>query len=307
MVSYWIGNNGNVYVKGNDGSVSDLGKLVRQLDGGVDAEFGSAEGKQIANPSGDKNNTNTNNNNNSGAVDRDAAERANLLARITGRGGEIQAIYDALFGDLTNLVRARDTELESQYGDQLKEATKTYTDAIPEIEGSYAAIGAADSTDQSDAKDGAKEGFDSTTNTIKKNKEKDKAALGQYKREQEAKFTADKDSANRAVQSAGETTDVGALRGFANDLDQNISTANVTRATLGTDGAARQEISNLTGDNGRYQAATNALDDVIKSSMSGAVKAAAVDAITDASGLSDQEKQKIRQQYGDVYAEQSAL
>lgn len=236
-----------------------------------------------------------------------AALRNTLKSRIAGRGGEIEAIYNALFGDLDALLRSRDAELEDQYGGQLKKATETYTEAIPQIENSYAAIGSGDSTDNSDAKTKAKKGFDETTETIGKNKQKDKAALGQYGNEQRAKFTADKASAQRAITSSNDTTDVDALRGLDNDLSQNISQAGVTRATLAPDASARQAITGLTGDNGRYDAAINALDSIIKSSMSGSVKAAAVKAVTDAGGLSDEEKQKVQQTYGNVYAEQAAL
>lgn len=242
-----------------------------------------------------------------GVVDRDAAMRNTLKSRIAGRGNEIEAIYNLLFGDLDALLKARDSELEEQYGDQLEKATAQYVDALPTIENSYAAIGSADSTDNTDAKSKAKKGFDETTETIGKNKAKDKAALGQYGNEQRAKFSADKESAQRAIQSSSETTDVDALRGLDNDLSGNISQAGVTRATLGTDGSARQAITSLTGDAGRFEAATNALDQIIKSSMSGAVKEAAVKAVTDAGGLSEDEKRRVQQTYGNVYAEQAAL
>jgi hypothetical protein len=41
--------------------------------------------------------------------------------------------------------------------------------------------------------------------------------------------------------------------------------------------------------------------------MSGAVKQAAVSAITDSAGLSEQEKKKVQETYGNVYEEQAAL
>ena len=241
------------------------------------------------------------------AVDPDAAQIADLRSRITGRGSEIADAYEILFGDLDKLLRSRSTELEEQYGDQLETASNTYAEAIPEIDASYAALGAYDSTNRGDARTKADKGFQETTKTIGKNKEKDLAALGQYGKEQRARFKADRDAANRAVSSAGETTDVDALRGLANDLDTNLSQTGVTRATLGTDGSARKELGKLTDDAGRYQAAVNALDSIINSSMSGAVKQAAVTAVTDAGGLSDVEKKKIQDTYGNVYSEQAAL
>lgn len=242
-----------------------------------------------------------------GVADPDAALRETLRREIMARGGDIDAVYASLFGELDNLVRSRDSELESQYGEQFKKAADTYAAALPEIENSYAAIGSADSTDQTDAKGKAKSGYEETTKTIGKNKEADKSKLGAYKREQEAKLSTDRDSAKRNVARAGETTDVDSLRSMRNDIEGNIDSAKVTKATLGTDGAARKEITNMTQDAGRYDAAVNALDGIIKSSMSGSVKEAAVKAIADNSGLSDEEKNKVNQMYGNTYAEQAAL
>jgi len=92
-----------------------------------------------------------------------------------------------------------------------------------------------------------------------------------------------------------------------NDVEGNIDTAKTTRATLGTDEGARGTVSALTADNGRFDAAVTALDSIIKSSMSGSVKDAAVQAVTDSAGLNDEEKKKIQQTYGNVYAEQASL
>lgn len=242
-----------------------------------------------------------------GSADEDAAARTQLRNEIMAKGGDIEAIYSALFGDLDNVVKSRDSELESQYGDQFKKAADQYAGALPTIENSYAALGSDSSTDSADAKTSAKKGFDDTTATIGKNKEADKAKLGQYRNEQAAKINADKESARTNLNRAGETTDVDALRTMRNDLESNLSNANVTRATLGTDGQAKKDLSALTSDSGRYDAAISSLDSIIKSSMSGAVKEAAVKAVTDNGGLSDDEKKKVQQTYGNVYAEQAAL
>ncbi len=241
------------------------------------------------------------------AVDPNIAIRKALQAEIQARGGDVESVYASLFGELDNLVKTRDAELEGEYGNQFKKAADTYAGALPEIETSYAAIGASDSTDQSDAKGKAKSGYEETTRVIGKNKADDKAKLGAYKNEQTAKVTTDRDTARRNVGRAGETTDVDALRTMRNDLETNIGNANVTKATLGSDGQARRDVSGLTADAGRYDQAINALDSIIKSSMSGSVKEAAVKAIADNSGLSEEEKTKVNQQYGNVYAEQAAL
>ena len=303
---YWIGADGNYYAKssGLEGVVN-LGKNPSQNQNAIELLNGL---DRIADPNppsapAPSGNTSTY----AAAPDPDIAVRNQLRAEIGGKGGELDAIYAALFGELDNLIRSRDAELEEQYGGQLKKATEEYTGAIPTIESSYAALGAGESTDQSDAKTKAKKGFDETTETIGKNKQADKAKLGQYGNEQRAKFSVDRDSAKRNIGRAGETEDVDALRSLRNDIEGNIDSARVSRASLGTDQGARGEVSRITADAGRFQSAMNALDSIIKSSMSGSVKQAAVEAITDSAGLSEEEKQRVRQQYGDVYAEQAAL
>jgi hypothetical protein len=238
---------------------------------------------------------------------KEAQERQALRGEISGFGGTIDELYEALFADLDNLVKARGTELEGQYGEQFDKASRQYAGAIPEIETSYASLGAADSTDNTYAKNSAKEGFEDTTKTIGKNKEEDKAKLGQYALGESAKFEQDRNLARSNVGRAEQTEDLGALRGMRNDLEKGVASANVARATLGTDEGAKGEVVRRTADAGRFEAAQSALDAILKSSLAGSVKQAAVKAISDNSGLSKEDRERVTQMYGDVYKEQAAL
>ena len=322
---YWIGQDGNAYVKGDDGNVVNYGKPDLGTDGGQLRIYRegignvSIQANQIADPLPGGTQSGGSNVATGGTaktaseiaaeqkIAQDNADRIALRGEIAGKTQGVEDVYAGLFGGLNNLVTTRDAELESQYGDQFKKAGDQYAEAIPTIETSYASIGAGDSTDNTYAKNTAKKGFEDTTKTIGSNKESDKAKLGAYKTENEAKFTADRDTARTNIARAGSTTDVDALRGLRNDLESNVSGAGVTKATLGTDGAARQAVTNLTKDGGRYDAAINALDGILKSALSGSVKEAAVKAVTENSGLSDEEKAKVQATYGNVYAEQAAL
>lgn len=243
----------------------------------------------------------------SAPADPDAAVRNQLRGEIGARGGEVDAVYSSLFGDLDNLLRSRDAELTTQYGQQRGRAGEQYAEALPAIDQSFAALGSYDSTQRGDKRGSAKKGFEDTVATIGQNESSDKGKLGQYGTEQRAKFNADKESAKRNVARAGETTDVGALRSMRNDLETNLSTAGVTRATLAPEGQAKKELEGLTSNQGRYEAAIGALDSILKSSMASDVKAAAVEAVTNSAGLSDEEKKKVQETYGNVYAEQAAL
>ena len=308
---YWIGNDGNVWLHNADGSATNLGAAQGT---GTTANLVLNGAKEIANPGNPGGQTlgaTTVADAAPSAADlkaaQDAADRAKFRGEIKGKQSDVDRIYAALFGDLDTLLKSRDQELETQYGGQFKQAADKYAEAIPQIETSYAAIGAGDSTDNTYAKVGAKKGFESTNETIGQNKAADKAKLGQFGNEQRAKFSADQASANRNIARADETTDVDALRSMRNDLETNLDTAGVTRASLGTDAGARGQLSALTADNGRADAAINALDEIMKSSLGGDVKKAAVEAVTTSSGLTDEEKKKVQAQFGNVYAEQAAL
>lgn len=235
------------------------------------------------------------------------AQRSALKGEIGSYQDDIDNLYAQLFSDLDTLVKERKGELDTQYGDQFTKASESFTGAIPEIETSYAALGAADSTDKSDAKTKAKKGFDDTTATIGKNKSDDETALGKYATETKTKFETDKNSAKTNISRAATTDDVDALRGMRNDIETNLSTGANTKATLGTDAGAKGILKTMTADGGRYEAAIGALDEIINSSMSGAVKEASIKAIKDNAGLSEEDKKKVDQQYGNVYSEQAAL
>ena len=301
---YWIGGDGNVWFKDGSG-VKNVGKPIKNFGGnGFDAEFLSAESRQIDDPNPQTTQTSAPS---GGEVDPDDAMRASLRGEIGGFGGQVDSVYASLLSDLDKLLKSRSGELEADYGKQFGELAGQYADAIPEIETSYAALGAGNSTDNTYAKNDAKDGFDSSTATVGENKKKDLAKLGQYGKESRTSFTTDRDTAKREIGRAGSTTDVNALRGLRNNVESNIDTAKKTRSTLGTDGQATKDLSALTADGGRYQETVNALDGILKSSLSGSVKEAAVSAITDSAGLSDKDKKKVQETYGNVYAEQSAL
>lgn len=315
---YWVGRDGNVYVRTPNGGTVNMGTATGSNAAYRNAVGNGIKAKKINNPgnpggAGDTTASKTSSlsDGSSGGggadADPDAGLRANLKNAIKGKAGSIDAIYNALFGDLDNLVRSRDAELTTQYGGQRKKATEQYTDALPQIDQSYAAIGSYDSTQRGDGRGKAKKGYEDTLGTIGTNEKADKSKLGQYANEQRAKFSTDRDSAKRNIARVDETTDVGALRALRNDLEGNLDTAGVTRATLGTDGAAAQSLKALTGDAGRADAAINALDSIIKSSLGSDVKQAAVKAVVDSAGLSDEDKAKVQATYGNVYAEQQAL
>lgn len=318
--AYWIGSDGNLYGRSREfDGVRNFGRATNEVSKGNGLAYVTPSGQKRyvnqallidnpTNPGMSRTSGFTADGGGGGGADAATlAELGALKSQIKGRAGDIDAIYNSLFGDVDNLLRARDQELTTQYAGQRSKATEQYVDALPAIDQSYSAIGSYDSTQRGDSRGKAKKGYEDTLGTIGTNEQADKAKLGQYGNEQKAKFTADRESAKRNLARVDETSDVSALRSMRNELEGNLDTAGVTRATLGTDGQAAQSLRSITGDNGRADAAINALDSIIKSSLGSDVKAAAVKAVTDSAGLSDEDKKRVQAQFGNVYAEQAAL
>lgn len=231
-----------------------------------------------------------------------AASKLNALrGGIQGKRGAVQGAYDALFGDLDILSRDRAADVERKTGDNINKLTEGYTASIPQIQSSYAALGADNSTDTRDAKIKAKSGYDESVNQVAEQKESDLAKIGQYGLENKAKFGADRDSIFRLIDQAAQSDNEGDIRNASNEIDNRLGSAAATRATLGTDAGARGQLSALTADAGRFDSIKASLDNIMASSLAGGVKAAAVEAASTAAGISDEDKQKIKLQYGNIY------
>ena len=236
------------------------------------------------------------------------AERGKLRGDIHARVNDLNALYNQLFGNLDNVAAERARELEDNYGEQLGKAAQKYADGVATIDNSYAALGSGDSTDRTYAKNSAKSGFEETNKQIKKNKEEDLAKLGNYVEGTKAKWRADHESANRLNGRADEVKDLTELRGGRNSIEDKIGNVKADIGNMNTETGARGKLSELTGDGGRADSLSSALDSILKSSLGGGMKEAAVDTIGNAAGANkgqiDEIKKKNAAQFGDAYTAQ---
>ena len=238
-----------------------------------------------------------------GGVMTDPAELARLRDDIRAYADQINAVYESIFGNLEDIGKERIGEIGKTYGENVNKVTGQYTSSIPRIEGSYAALGAGDSTDTRDAKIGAQSAFNESVETLGDAREADEAKVGSFLSENKARYGADQESLNRLVDRVDETQDLGDLRSARNDVEDRLGQVKADEGSLMTDEGARGKLAGLTKDGGRFAQVTSALDNVLNSSMAGSTKAGAVKAIIENGGLSDEEKQKVKLQYGDVYNE----
>lgn len=230
-----------------------------------------------------------------------------LRDEILGKRGSVINAYEALFGDLGKLVKTRAGQIEKTAGENTGKLTEQYTASIPKIRGSYDALGAGDSTDTRDANIGAKKGYEESVAEVGKQKESDLSKVGQYEQETRAGWNADKSSIMRLLDRVNDTEDEGDLREARNQVEDKLGEANVSRAKLSTDEGARGRLSAITKDAGRFDSIKSSLDNIVNSQLGGDVKSGAVQAVLNSADVSDEDKEKVKLQYGNVYGEQQAL
>lgn len=223
-----------------------------------------------------------------------AAKLSNLRGQVRGYQSEVDSIYNQLFADLDALIGARKKEIETTSGDTITDLTEKYTGSLPTIQSSYAALGAGDSTDATYAKNDAKEGFEDSVKEVGTQKGKDLATLGQYDAETRAGWGADRDALNRIFSRLDETENEQDLVDARNEVENKLGTTKASRASLMTDEGLKGQVARSTDASDRLTGIQGALDSILQSSMSGAVKDAAIAAVGQSAGLTDEQKNQIK-------------
>jgi len=226
---------------------------------------------------------------------RAAAARTNeLRGQVRGYQGDVDSIYNQLFSDLDLLIQSRAGEIDRTAGDSINKLTEKYTGAIPGIESSYAALGAGDSTDSTYAKVDAKKGYEDSLEDVGEQKAKDQATLGSYDETTRANFGADRDALARIFARLDETDNDQDLVDARNAVETKLGTARASKASLMTDEGLKGKIKGATDSSSRVGSIQSSLDNVLNSTLSGAVKQAAIAAAGTSAGLTDEEKNQIK-------------
>lgn len=236
-----------------------------------------------------------------GGTGYDVAATRALKDEIKGKRSAIDEAYNALFGDLDSLSRNRVAEIDKKQGENTSNLTTQYTESLPVLDQSYSAVGAYDSTNRGDARDKAKSGYEKSVKEVGDAANEERTKVGQYVSENKAKFGADRDSVMRLIDRVDQTNDAGDLRQARNDVENKQGELGVQRASLVSDAGAKGELAKIGAGNDRFEAIKSSLDQIVNSSMAGGVKAAAVQAVANSADLTDEEKNKIKLQYGNVY------
>lgn len=224
-----------------------------------------------------------------------------LRKAIKGNRPAIEEAYNALFGDLDSLARDRVSDIDRKLGENTAALTGQYTEALPALDQSYAAVGAFDSTNRGDARTKAKTGYEKSVKEVGDAAGEERTKVGQYVTENKAKYGADKDSVLRMIDRVDQTEDEGDLRQARNDVEGKFGDLGVQRATLQSDAGAKGALKGIGAGNERFNSIKASLDQIVNSSMANGVKAAAVEAVANSADLTDEDRQKIKLEYGQVY------
>ena len=158
---YWLGEDGNVWVKQN-GNTRNIGKAIMrngQWDGNPESEVIAmpGNGTRIDNPNPTQtNNTSTRSSSSNyysrlaaqqaAANARKASEAANIKNSMMGRRGEFQNILNDIISNIDTTYREESSKRKKSYDKDAAALLDTLEKALPSIAASFANIGAYDSS-----------------------------------------------------------------------------------------------------------------------------------------------------------------
>ena len=159
---YWLGEDGNVWVKQN-GNTKNIGKAIMrngQWNGNPESEMISMpdNGTRIDNPNPTRTNNTRNTSSSSSnyysrlaaqqaaANARKASEASNIKNSMMGRRGEFQNILNDIISNIDTTYREESSKRKKTYDKDAAALLDTLEKALPSIAASFANIGAYDSS-----------------------------------------------------------------------------------------------------------------------------------------------------------------
>lgn len=170
---------------------------------------------------------------------------------ITNKLSSLNALYEALYGDIEKTVQDRRSQYDTSYNKQLEDVTGAYTKSQEQLPNVYGARGLSNSSYFENALTDAAKTFNDTLGSIGQNRDQVYAQLGQYANQTKAGFQAGQ-NALKSINPAN--LDATTAQSLAAQLDQQIAALTQQRAGLGTNqefisGLNRVAPSQQTGTN----------------------------------------------------------
>lgn len=226
----------------------------------------------------------------------DARKAADLRGTITGTIGNLQNVYNQLFGDIAAAAQSQRDVLEKRFGRETGALGEQFTSEFPKIGRAYAARGAFSSSYRQDAQEAAQRAFQRQLEDIQMQREQDAANIGQFLAREQGKIQAEQGLLGNVLGRLGQTTDVDELMQLRNSIDRQIADVQAQRGGTQSQEAYLQRFQTIAPASDRLANLQATLTNIIQGAAPGAVKQQVANQIIGSAGLSPQEEEQLRNQ-----------
>jgi len=226
----------------------------------------------------------------------DARKAADLRGTITGTIGNLQNVYNQLFGDIAAAAQSQRDVLEKRFGRETGALGEQFTSEFPKIGRAYAARGAYSSSYRQDAQEAAQKAFQRQLEDIQMQREQDAANIGQFLAREQGKIQAEQGILGKTLGELGKETDINELTRLRNSIDRQIADVQAQRGGTQSQEAYLQRFQTIAPASDRLANLQATLTNIIQGAAPGAVKQQVANQIIGSAGLSPQEEEQLRNQ-----------
>jgi hypothetical protein len=226
----------------------------------------------------------------------EAAQQAALRQGLQGTIGQLNSLYDNIFGDVRKVGQSQRQALDSRFNRETGALTDQFNQEMPKIGRSYAGRGAYDSSYRMDSEQAAQKGFENQIGDLKEQRIADAAKIGGFVSEQEARINAEKGMLQRTLGQLGDITDVGELRQLRNQIDRQLADTQASRGGLMSQEQLAARANKLAPAADRMSGLQSTLANIINGQAPGPLKRAVAQQIIGSAGLRPEEEQALMNQ-----------
>lgn len=226
----------------------------------------------------------------------DARKAADLRNTITGTIGNLQNVYNQLYGDIAGAAQSQRGQLEQRFGRETGALGEQFTSEFPKIERAYAARGAYSSSYRQDAQEAAQKAFQRQLEDLKMQREQDAAKIGQFLASEQAKIQSEQGMLGNVLGRLGQTTDVNELMQLRNTIERQIADVQAQRGGAQSQEAYLRRFQEIAPASDRLANLQATLTNIIQGAAPTATKQAIANQIIGSAGLSPQEEEQLRNQ-----------
>lgn len=227
------------------------------------------------------------------AAQQRIAQANALKSSITGLIGNIKGVYDAIYGDVSNVAADRTAQADKSHAADVNSLTGQFNNLFPQIGQGYAARGTYDSSYRGDAEKVATDEFGNEIGQLDQGYKSDLAQIGQFVAGKRADINSQKGGLDAVLQQIADSQNPDELTTLKNTLDERLRSLTASRADLGTQASYLQQLNSAVPVQNRLAPLQQTLQNVVNSAVPAPVKKAIAAQVVQQSGLGDDETKKL--------------